>query len=266
MLTLKRLKKIASGNTAEVFALSNKQVLKLYFDGYPPDEAENELNKAKFAYLQGIPTPKPIDLLQLGSRQGLVFERCKGPSLAAYLQQHPKDAPHLACEFASLHATIHQYDASPLPITQQRLSDKIYRADVDHDLRQQALEKLETYPQENMLCHGDFHPANVILSVQGLMVIDWVDATKGPALADVARTELLIATSMIVADSFEQQAYVELKQQFVAAYKRHYFQLSKRDELQLARWLPLVAIGRLSEKLAGSSFEQTLAIAQQGLV
>ncbi len=41
-----------------------------------------------------------------------------------------------------------------------------------------------------MMCHGDFHPANIIMSEQGLVAIDWSHGTGGTALGDFAKSSL----------------------------------------------------------------------------
>ena len=41
-------------------------------------------------------------------------------------------------------------------------------------------------PERPALCHGDFHPFNVMLSPRGPIVIDWNNAHIGNPLEDVA--------------------------------------------------------------------------------
>ncbi len=43
-----------------------------------------------------------------------------------------------------------------------------------------------------VLCHGDFHPKNVIVSAEGPVIVDWFDACRGNAVGDIARTSLLL--------------------------------------------------------------------------
>ncbi len=43
-----------------------------------------------------------------------------------------------------------------------------------------------------VLCHGDLHPSNVILTDDGPMIVDWFDACRGEPVAEVARTSLLL--------------------------------------------------------------------------
>jgi len=43
---------------------------------------------------------------------------------------------------------------------------------------------LRELPDGEALCHGDFHPRNVIVDGDELTIIDWVDASSGPPAAD----------------------------------------------------------------------------------
>src|SRR5262249_24371676 len=63
--------------------------------------------------------------------------------------------------------------------------------------RRVILRVLETLPDADALCHGDYHPDNVLLSARGPLVIDWENAALGDPLADVARTLLLFRTSFL---------------------------------------------------------------------
>jgi aminoglycoside phosphotransferase (APT) family kinase protein len=45
--------------------------------------------------------------------------------------------------------------------------------------------------------HLDLHPANVMLTAAGPVVIDWTNAAAGPAGADVALADLIMATADI---------------------------------------------------------------------
>ncbi len=45
------------------------------------------------------------------------------------------------------------------------------------------------------MLHLDLHPANVILSPMGPVVIDWTNASRGPAGYDAAMTFVVLSTS-----------------------------------------------------------------------
>lgn len=66
-----------------------------------------------------------------------------------------------------------------------------------------------------VLCHRDFHPANVLWDVQGALsgVVDWTHACRGPAAVDVAHCRLNLAWlhGLDVADDFAR-AYGRVEQ------------------------------------------------------
>jgi aminoglycoside phosphotransferase (APT) family kinase protein len=46
---------------------------------------------------------------------------------------------------------------------------------------------------QSVICHGDFHPLNVIVGPAAATVVDWTAARVGPPAFDVAYTALLLA-------------------------------------------------------------------------
>jgi len=48
-----------------------------------------------------------------------------------------------------------------------------------------VLHHLAQLPIANTVCHGDFHPDNIMLTPTGPIVIDWIDATQGHPAADI---------------------------------------------------------------------------------
>src|SRR4029077_4433982 len=91
------------------------------------------------------------------------------------------------------HAEMHRCQApGSLPLLNDSLRARIESAPaLPPPLASYALATLETLPQGDRLCHGDFHPGNIIGTWEALVVIDWGDASRESPLADVARTELL---------------------------------------------------------------------------
>src|SRR5262249_42867679 len=57
-------------------------------------------------------------------------------------------------------------------------------------LRDFAGRVLDRLPAGDRLCHGDYHPGNVLLGADRTAVIDWTGAVRGVAEADHARTLL----------------------------------------------------------------------------
>jgi tRNA A-37 threonylcarbamoyl transferase component Bud32 len=70
------------------------------------------------------------------------------------------------------------------------------------------------------VAHGDFHPLNVLLSADGPVVIDWSNGNEGDALADVAFSQVILATSDADLPRWLESVGRAVRRRFVAAYLR----------------------------------------------
>jgi aminoglycoside phosphotransferase (APT) family kinase protein len=216
---------------------------------YPASvEYEARINRAVHA--SGLPVPAVGEPVWVNGRLGLPYQRVEGvPMGPAGLTQTPWKFLRYARQMAQLHAGIHGCTAPlELPRQRQRLMEKIERAEVlPARLRSTVQAAVDRMPDADCLCHGDFHPANILLGTDKAVVIDWVDATLGNPLADVARTTiLLLGAAACQIRGAMQTIGVRL---FHAAYLRHYFTLRPGGEQEYAHWLPVVAAARLSENI-----------------
>ena len=166
------------------------------------------------------------------------------------LTSAPSQVAEYAQRLGALHAEMQECVCyAGLPRQRQRLEDKIQRAGaLPTRLRSPVLAVLESMPDGDRICHGDFHPGNVLLTAQGEVVIDWVDATCGDPLTDVARTTILTMGS-VDGDQSSSPSLRSLARRFHADYIRHYFDLRPSGMSEYRRWLPIVAAARLSENI-----------------
>ncbi|MFZ1756626.1 MAG: phosphotransferase, partial [Caldilineaceae bacterium] len=104
-------------------------------------------------------------------------------------------------------------------------------------------------PTGHQLCHGDFHPDNVLLTANGPVIIDWIDATAGHPLGDVARSSLLMGFAQPPADRRLDWKVRLFRRWFHSAYLAHYRRLHPFAEDELARWRLVNAAARLSENV-----------------
>jgi tRNA A-37 threonylcarbamoyl transferase component Bud32 len=66
--------------------------------------------------------------------------------------------------------------------------------------------------------HRDFHPQNVILGADGPVVIDWSNGGEGEPLADVAFSQVILATSDADLPRWLERIGRAARRRFVAAY------------------------------------------------
>ena len=140
---------------------------------------------------------------------------------------------------------------SGLPSQRARLKEKIQAARPLPDaLKQKALEALVRLPDGDALCHGDFHPDNIVLSQHGPVVLDWVDASSGHPLADVARTALLMQHAALPPHMPGRRLIQAGRRLWYALYLRHYSRLRSLLPREVEAWMLPIAAARLSEGIA----------------
>lgn len=241
---------IARGRTAEVYAWSPGQVLKLYYDWCPAHWVESEQRTVHTVHAAGIPTPAAGEIVEVDGRRGLVFERVDGQSMLADLARRPWRMALHARSLARLQAQIHRVQSADAPAYVDSLAAIINRsAHVPDDLRRPLLERLARLPREDCLCHGDFHPGNILLTQTGPVIIDWMTVARGSPGADVARTNLLLSIGVQGAGD-QVPAHVRL---LVSLFRRIYLdtyrRLNPRGMQAFSQWLPVIAGARLDEAI-----------------
>jgi aminoglycoside phosphotransferase (APT) family kinase protein len=241
---------IAQGRTAELYAWDDGYVLKLFRDWCPADWVDYEARIARAVHASGVPSPAAGDVLEVNGRRGLVYERLEGISMLQEMNTHPWTLLKHARSLAELQVQINKQSISGLPSCKDRLEHDIRSTPhLDDSVRNQVLALLHALPDGQNLCHGDFHPGNILLTKRGPVVIDWMTAYSGSPWADVARTHLLLN---IGAKADRQQVNPLIKTVvglYFRAYQRRHNALSPDPEKQVERWLPVMAAARLYENI-----------------
>jgi len=251
MITLD--KPFAVGRTAEVYAWGEEQMLKLYRDWCPPCWVDFEARIGRVVQDAGLSVPAVGDTVEINGRRGLVYERLEGISMFNTLIARPWTIVRFGRLMAELHAAMHAIQApSDLPDQRDRLKGAIERAQsLPDDLRRKALAVLDTCPDGDRLCHGDFHPDNVLMTPRGPIIIDWMTATRGDSAGDVARTLLLMTVGEPPTGALIRLLTRLLRGWMRSAYLKRYFELRSVGREQLNRWRVVTYAARLAEDIKG---------------
>ncbi|MFP4975271.1 phosphotransferase family protein [Paenibacillus sp. CN-4] len=266
------MQKIAEGRTAEIFTYKPGRILKLYRDGFPQEAVRYEYEINRLVVQLGISAPEVYERIEFEGRQGIVYERIEGTTLLhlAAAAQSPEELYRIILSFAGLHYSIHssepeaveiQTSAASIMRQKHALAGNICNAPLlSAKEKEQIITYMEDLPEGSRLCHGDFHPENVIRGAR-TRVIDWMTGMTGNPAGDVARTLLLLRCGTLPEEApvAAAQALDRLRNIWREAYLQEYLTLSGLQVQDIERWIVPVAAARLTEWISG---EEKAALVQ----
>lgn len=175
------LELIARGRTAEVYGWEAGKVVKLYRPGFGTGDADYEAKIATVVQESGVACSYFYEQAEVEGRPGLIYERIDGIPMSEMVLKAPWRIPALARRMAVLHRQMHQpkIDA-PLPMQREKYTWRIEHSDIlPAPLKSRLLEAYTKIPDKNHLCHGDFHPGNILSTAEKDLAIDWIDVSVG---------------------------------------------------------------------------------------
>lgn len=225
---------LGAGKEAEIYAYQPGWVVKLtrWRRDHAPARRED-------AILRGLaPTglaPAANGVVQIDERWGVVMERVPGAPLFERLAA-PGGVEEVLDVMVRLHRRMHEFAApSGLPRLKDRLIRNITGAPfLDEPTRRRLLDALPGLHDGDRLCHGDFHPFNILGTGENARIVDWLDSGAGDPAADVCRTFVLIGS-----------VQPALAERYVGAYCA----ATGMDRMAVYAWLPVVAAARLAERV-----------------
>lgn len=245
---------IGKGMTAEVYEWGQDKVLKLHFDWYLDDWIKFEADIYRELDKLGIPSPAIYDIVHIEGRSGIIFQKIEGDSLLKRIQSKPWRIFFVARQMAQLHAEIHNYSSNTLPTQNKRLKDAIQdSANELKDKTEIILSYLDQLPSRENVCHGDFHPDNILVTDKQWIAIDWTNAYSGHPLSDVVRTCLMLRSPVVPEgiSKFMIPFIKMMKQWLYSAYMKEYLRVGKATKTDIEEWLLPVAAARLRENIPG---------------
>lgn len=252
---------LGEGNTAEVFLWNDNEIIKLFRQKFPLEGVDREYNVSKMVEILGLPVPKVGLMIELEGRRGIIYEKVSGISMMDLIMKHPGSVTEYAKSMAVLHYRMHQCKAQELPKYKEALEWNIRHTDLLSEKQRFAvLDILEKLPEEGILCHGDFHPGNIIIDSEKSVVLDWMTAAAGHPAADVARTLMLLKDGALP-EKMPKVVKILIgfaRKRIVNAYLKEYMQLSGLTKEDILKWrIPIIA-ARLIEWVSESEKKKFL--------
>lgn len=239
-------------------------VLRVRPEGVPVESACHEARIQNWLADSGFPAPRVLEVLDEDGptgRPAQLMERAPGLLLIDAAKRRPWSARSLIGAMARLQVELTRMSTAGFPdgadLLDRRLAlvrntlDAVREPDLE--LALQRVEGRSGYLREcePVICHGDFHPLNVLADGRRLSVIDWSDAGLGDADGDIARTLLLFRVAYLGASSpFEARVLKAVGPRLERAYRRAYETHRKPDPERVLTWQAVHAVHGWSQVVA----------------
>jgi len=236
-------KKIGEGNTATVYEWEEGTVLKLFLQGYPKSDVEREFQNAQAINDMNFAKPRAYEMISCEERLGIIYDKVEGESLLNWVLK-TGDLQGCAEHMSKLHKSILLNSVSNVPDYKQFLKYHILNAPSANLMGQEGvLAVLNKLKDGDTLCHGDFHPGNILLSNGQTMVIDFMNVCHGDFLYDVARTVFLVEYTPVPAGTEDKVMVMGLKKTLADLY------LNKMNTTRemIQDYLSVIIAARVSE-------------------
>ena len=150
-------KLLGAGATAEIYALGDGQVIKLYRPWVPEDWIYHEANATRMAHEFGLPVPRIYEVIVDDNQRGIVMERVDGPMIVSLMMTRFWKSNYYARILAELQVKINALEAPQMPPLRPRLEKNIRNETIiPEDTKEAVLDVLQEVPDGEAFCHSTY--------------------------------------------------------------------------------------------------------------
>lgn len=183
-------KVIGRGAVGTVYRLDDDIIVKVYGESDSLQDIHRERELARKAFVLGIPTAIPFDVVKVGDCYGSVFELLKARSLAEIIIENPEKAEECIDMTVELMLKLHSAEVNPgdLPAAKDealRVADYL-EGHIDPAKAAKFKKMAREIPDAMNLLHGDLHIKNIMVQNGEALLIDMDTLCHGHPLFELA--------------------------------------------------------------------------------
>ena len=181
---------IGQGANGKVYRLDPDTIIKVYYnpDSLPDIQREREL--ARKAFVLGIPTAIPYDVVKVGDGYGSVFELLNAKSFSKLLLANPDKMDTYVGLYVDLLKTIHSTHVKPGEMP--RMKDvaigwgEFLRDYLTKEQGDKLCALIQAVPERDTMLHGDYHTNNLMMQGDEVLLIDMDTLCVGHPIFELA--------------------------------------------------------------------------------
>ncbi|MBQ7671117.1 MAG: anti-sigma factor antagonist [Clostridia bacterium] len=181
---------IGQGANGMVYRIDPETIIKVYRDPDSLPDIKRERELARRAFVLGIPTAIPYDVVKVGDGYGSVFELLNAKSFAKLITEGLDTVDHVVKMYIDLLKKIHSTEVKPDDMPSMK--DVALRwADASAKHLPEAYgaklrSLVDSVPDDLHMMHGDYHVKNVMLQDGEALLIDMDTICHGHPVFELA--------------------------------------------------------------------------------
>lgn len=184
---------IGEGYMGRVYRLNPETIIKVFYRGSSLEDIKREVDLAKKAFVLGIPTAIPFDVVKVQEGgYGSVFELLDSNCFNKLFQLHPENEDKYVKMYIDLLKEIMKIRIDNLSLLPNRRDDALvwfnYIKDnsvFDAETNEKLSILIDSIPDDNHLIHGDFHIKNIMMQGEEPLLIDMDTLGRGHEIFEI---------------------------------------------------------------------------------
>ncbi len=167
---------IGEGANGKVYRLDADTIIKVYLNPNALPEIHNERELARKAFIMGIPTAIPYDVVKVGNGYGSVFEMLNAKSFSKLIAEEPENLNKYIDLYVDLLKKIHSTELKKGEMPDMKKVAigwaEFLKDHIPADQYEKLIKLVSEVPENNHMLHGDYHTKNVMMQNGEVLLID----------------------------------------------------------------------------------------------
>ena len=167
---------IGRGANGTIYRIDKDNVVKVYNNADALEDIQHEREVARVALILGIPTAISYDVVKVGDSYGSVFELLDAKSFSEILVEEPEKMDWCVKEYVDMLHKIHstKVPKGDLPEIKDTVLGwaRIMQDYLPEEYGKKLMNLVQAVPKSDHMIHGDYHPKNLELTSNEVLLID----------------------------------------------------------------------------------------------
>ena len=181
---------IGRGANGTVYRIDKDTVVKVYRDADCLPDVQRERELARKAFVLGIPTAIPYDVVRVGESYGSVFEPLNSRSFSKLIAADPAGMDKYVDLYVDLMKKMHSTHVKPgdMPRMKEIALNWVtfLREYLPADQAEKLVALVEAVPERDTMLHGDYHTNNIVMQNDEVLIIDMDTLCVGHPIFELA--------------------------------------------------------------------------------